>query len=384
METQARPLQTRRSAALFAAFVAFMLGMLIMLCSATPALATHKATIDTGPAGGKATMLSITGATDKVEGFQFGTYEDPLGNLKIDVKEVNAYASRDLYVRNDTKYKIKLTLYGVAQTNYTSFSWLWFGDATAGYGMVKSEGTKDVVVMNTILAPGKQFHIYAVDTNLKKPSTARIALKASYQYYGEVEKLQTKKPEVSATKLASNKVEVCVKLPDGKSAVNGVSKLDLYQGSKKVKSWKYSAQTPVRRFSATGSNVAKAKFKVVSTTIGDSSDKITSDVVTAKANTTTVGKKPKLTAVDEYGTGFFPTKLSYKGSKLVVEGYTVSRMPAVIPSILYIQISVPGKQIAYYNNYNYKYAKGIKKVKFTLKASKVVNLRAGDVSVHNN
>lgn len=362
-------------------FAALVLGIVLALGNVSPALATHKATVDKGPTGLDASMLTITEATKTPEYFQFGTYEDPLGDLKINVKEVGACASRDLYVKNATKYRVNLTLWGVAQTDYKSFKWTWWGDSAAGYGMVNSEGTKDVVVMNTILKPNESVHLYAYKNGIT-PSNVRLALKVKYSYNSEVPKTQTVKPRVSATKLASDKVEVCVTLPDGSSAVNNTTRLDLYQGSKKVKSWKYSAQTPVRKYTAKGSAATKASYYAVATSIADKSDSKKGDAVKPQANVLTVGKKPTLKSFDDYETGFVATKLYYKGSKLVIEGYTGNTCGVALPSMLFVQVSVPGKQIANYTNYQYKFAKGLKKVKFTVKASKVVNLRAGDVSVH--
>lgn len=382
MQGQARLVQKRRSGALFAAIAALVLGIVIALGGASPALATHKATIDKDADGNNASMLTVTGATTKAENFQFGTYEDPLGDLKINMKEVNSCASRDLYVKNATKYKVNLTLWGVAQANYKNFTWLWFGNSSKGNGMVNSEGTKDVVIMNTILTPGEQVQVRAFK-NGSTPSDVRLTLKVRYSYNSEVAKIQTAKPVVSATKLSGSKVEVCVTLPDNaKSAVNKTTKLDLYQGSKKVKSWTYSAQTPVRKYTAKGSAAVKASYHAVATTIGDKSDTIKGKSVKPKSNVLTVGKKPSLKKYEKYQTTFAPTKLSYKGKKLVIEGYTVNTNGVALPSILFVQVSVPGKQIANYTNYQYKYAKGLKKVKFTLKASGVINLRAGNVNVH--
>ena len=371
----------------------FALTAMFMLAGTSTAFATHNAIKDKGSLGDNAaTTLIITGATSKTEEFQFGTYDDPYGELKINEKEIGAYASRDCFVRNDTKYNVKLTLQGVAQTNYKSFKWAWFSNDQSGAGTVKSEGTKKVTIVNTILHPGQQIHFFATATN---KSDVRLAVHAVYKFHSEIAKLQTKKPIVSATKLASDKVEVCVSLPDAsKGAVSGVSKLDLYQNGKKVKSWTYSAQTPIRKYTAKGSAATKAKFKVTSTTIDEGTqkllknDSITSDTVKPQANVLVISKKkPKLKDY-EFNT-FVATKLSYSGKKLVVEGYTVNTEGFKMSYPLTIQVSSSSKslQLGYYQDWQHSWAKGVKKIKVTIsknvmgKAVKVVNLRAGDIHV---
>ena len=88
------------------------------------AIAAHSAIKDYGTLGDNpATTLLINSAKQDPEYFQFGTYEDPYGNLTISEMEFGAYCSRDCFIKNKTGYRVWLTLWGVAQSNYKSFKW---------------------------------------------------------------------------------------------------------------------------------------------------------------------------------------------------------------------------------------------------------------------
>ncbi|MGN0077152.1 MAG: hypothetical protein ACI36V_00005, partial [Coriobacteriales bacterium] len=253
------------------------LALAMVLGGASTALAAHKAIKDYGSLGDNpATTLLINSARQAPENFQFGTYEDPYGNLTISEREFGAYCSRDCFIKNKTGYRVHLMLWGVAQSDYRSFEWEWFSsDQSANF--VQSEGTTHVLLMSTILKPEQQIYVRAVAT---KKSSVRIALKAQYSYYGEAEGIQTA-PAVTATKMPSKKVEVRASIPDTYASK---TKLELYMNGKKVKTVKGKASLT---YTATGASAAKASFYAVATTIGEAKDTEKSKIVEPQANVRT-------------------------------------------------------------------------------------------------
>ena len=117
--------------------------------------------------------------------------------------------------------------------------------------------------------------------------------------------------------MGSRKVEVNVKFSDKTyQGVTGRTRIVLYQGKKKVKTWTSNAQVPVRVWTGKTKAAVKTKYKVVATTIGNSKDTITSKTVKAKANVLKLAKKPKLKNYSKYSANFVATKLYYKGKSL--------------------------------------------------------------------
>lgn len=362
-------MQKRRSRRVFAFTAVFALTMAMMLGGAGSAFATHKAIKDFGSLGDNpATTLKIISATQAAEYFQFGTYEDPYGDLRINEPEVGAYCSRDCFIRNETKYNVKLTLWGTAQTNYKSFEWQWFSsDQSANF--VKSEGTKDVVLMNTILRPGQTIYVRAVAT---KKSNVRIVLKAKYSYDSEVPGLQYE-TSISATKLSGKQVEVIARA----SGAASKTKMDLYMNGKKVKTL---SKKNVLKYTATGAAAGKAEFYAVASTIGEESDNAKSKIVKPQTNVRTFQVSKDL---NSYGAGtctFKPSKLSYKGGKLVIEGYTVNKSNMSLPLGFYVEGIYNGKTFFMLDKETYVMKPGIKKATFKVKAKKVKNLVEGDIS----
>lgn len=307
--------------------------------------------------------------------------------MKMDYLDGTQYRARQTRVINDTDYMVYMNCYVRASDSKTTVKWL-IGDvnggSTSGWS-INGEGTNTVgLVTGTYLSPGDSMFFDAVNmaANHSKSDTT-VDIQINYKYGGEVKLIQTKKPIVTATKLASDRVEVNVKFAEGTNqGVSKVSRIDLYQGKTKVKSWKSNAQNPVRTWTGKTKAAVKAKYKVVCTTIANKKDTITSDVVKAQANVLVLkSKKPKAKNYDSYSANFVPGKLSYSGKKLVIEGWTVNTFGVKTQWPLTVQVSIPSKQISYYSNWKYTYAKGVKKIKLTVKASKVVNLRAGNVDV---
>ena len=362
-----------------AAMAVFFIAMVLTLAGASTALATHKVVTNEEGAPYSKT-IHITAATKTLQKVQYT-------GLKMDYLDGTQYRARQTRVINDTDYMVYMNCYVRASDDKTTVKWL-IGDVndgtTSGWD-INGEGTNTVgLVTGTYLSPGDSMFFDAVSMSANHSmSDTTVDIQINYKYGGEVKLIQTKKPIVTATKLASNKVEVNVKYSGSTDqGISGVSRIDLYQGKTKVKSWKSNAQNPVRTWTGKTKAAVKAKYKVVSTTIENPKDTITSDVVKAQANVLTLtSKKPKLKNFEDYSAEFVPSKLSYSGKKLVIEGWTVNTFGMKYKYPLTVQVSIPSKQISYYSNWQYNYAKGVKKVKLTVKASKVVNLRAGNVHV---
>lgn len=355
--------------AVLALAAACVLALAMVLGGAGTALAAHKAIKDYGTLGDNpATTLLINSAQQTSENFQFGTYEDPYRNLTISEREFGAYCSRDCFIKNKTGYRVGLTLWGVAESNYKSFEWQWFS-SDQSMNIVQSEGTTKVLLMSTILRPEQQIYVRAVAT---KKSSVRIALKAQYSYYGPAEGIQTA-PVVTATKMSSKKVEVKASIPDTYASK---TKLDLYMNGKKVKTVKKKASLT---YTATDTSAAKASFYAVATTIGDARDTEKSDTVKPQPNVRTFKVSPDL---GTYGAGtltFKPSKLSYSGGNLVIEGYTVNKSGVSLPGFC-VEGYCNGKTFFELDKPDYILKPGIRKKTFKLKAKKVVNLVAGDIS----
>ena len=86
-----------------------------------------------------------------------------------------------------------------------------------------------------------------------------------------------------------------------------------------------------------------------------------------------------------YGAGtltFKPSKLSYSGGNLVIEGYTVNKSNVSLPGFC-VWGYCNGKTFFELDKPDYILKPGIKKKTFKLKAKKVVNLVAGDISIHD-
>ena len=370
MTQQVFEMRTRRSKGVLVLAIIFALAMMMVLGSASSAFALHKAIKDTGTLDGTnaATTLLINSASNKDEGFQFGTYEDPYGDLKINEKEVGAYSSRDCFIKNKTDYLVELILWGVAQTNYKNFEWEWFSSDQSA-ASVKSEGTKNVELMHTILYPEQQIYVRAVAT---KKSSVRLALKAQYHYYGKVPGEQYK-TTVSAVKLSGKQVQV---IAEASGAANK-TKIDLYMNDKKVKT---VSKKNTLTYTATGSSATKAKYYAVATTIGKSDDSAKSETVKPVANVKTIRVSMDLKT---YGAGtctFKPSKLFYSGGKLVIEGYTVNKSNMSNPMGFYVEGICNGKTFFKLDKEDYVLKPGIKKATFKVKAKKIKNLVASDIS----
>ena len=206
MDQHETALRAPKLKAALALAAACALALAMVFGGAGTALAAHSAIKDYG---------LINSAGPAVEGFQFGTIEDPYGNLTISEMEFGAYCSRDCFIKNKTGYRVHLTLWGVAQSNYKNFKWRWFSSDQSS-ASVRSEGTTDVIVMSTYLRPEQQIYVRAEAT---KKSSVRIVLKAAYKYYGPAEGIQTA-PVVTATKMSSKKVEVKASIPDTLSLIH--------------------------------------------------------------------------------------------------------------------------------------------------------------------
>lgn len=359
-----------------ALFVVLVLAMSVVFGNTSTALAAHTTKFDESKDKPYSITLHISDA-----GNNYTWYDT--GGMLMDHRDGTQCRSRTVFIKNDTKYRVFMGCYGYASDTKTHVQWLIGIGGNTGIDVVGNGTKRTDLITGTYMSPGAEIQIDAANMSTRDVTATKVKVLVGYKYGGEIEKLQTKKPIVSATKLASDKVEVCVRYPDSSKAdVSGVSKIALYQGSKKVKSWTTNAQIPVRKYIAKGSKAVKAKYKVVSTTIGNESDTITSDAVKPQANSVVISKKKPRLKDFEFCT-FVPSKLSYRGKRLVVEGYTVNPEGYKMTFPMTVEVSVPGKQIAYYEDWQHSWGKGVKKVKVSIAAKKVVNLRAGNVVCNN-
>ena len=153
--------------------------------------------------------------------------------------------------------------------------------------------------------------------------------------------------------------------------------MDLYMNGKKVKTLN---KKNVLKYTATGAAAGKAEFYAVASTIGKESDSAKSKTVKPQANERAFQVSKDL---NSYGAGtctFKPSKLSYKGGKLVIEGYTVNKSNMSLPLGFYVEGVYNGKTFFTLDKETYVMKPGIKKATFKVKAKKVKNLVEGDIS----
>ena len=191
--------------------------------------------------------------------------------------------------------------------------------------------------------------------------------------------IQTEKPTVKATKLSASKASIKVTVP-GAADVTGLTQIDVYAGSKKIKSFVSRKESSgvilngdVYSFTYSAKGAGTAKYYVKLTTVGNKNDSIKSATVKPGANVLKV--KPKAVS----GIGVQVTKLSYSGSKLVIEGKRVNKMGAAIPYMVNIVVysRANGGMVASVMK-QVTFPKGTKSFKYVVKAKRIIDLTNPD------
>lgn len=332
------------------------------------------AVLAVGVCAGTAQAASDTIVIDVTE--ESAQQVDKVITGKIDILDGNLHRSQKMELKNSTEHYLITTI----RTRMTSPSkdaeWrIFFGASNVGY--VDSNGNNWVYLCTKkYIAPGDSVEIEGWEKSYKQNQTfeAKIMYRTDFDKPVNVN-IQTKKPTVKAVKLSATKASVKVTVPQAVNST-GKTRVDVYAGSKKVKSFETlkqpsdvtrSGETYAFTYSAKGAGTAKYSAKL--TTVGKESDTIKSAAVKPGANVL------KVKAKSVSGIGVRLTKLSYSGSKLVIEGKTVNKTGAAAPKMMNIIVysKTNGCMIASVIK-QVTFPKGTKSFKYTVKASKVIDL----------
>ena len=190
-----------------------------------------------------------------------------------------------------------------------------------------------------------------------------------------------KEPKIEVTKMSADQAGIQVDVNNGGAGVRGVSKIYVYKGSKKIKTFT-SAATSKYTFTYKAKGAGSAKYKAKVEMIENKNDAKTSKAVSPKANTYSLKVSTKLSDYEEDEIKFVTQSLSYSGNTIIVKGYTVNTMGADLAYPFYTYASCPGKLIYQYRSPANKVIKiGIHKYTFKVKNVSVVDLRHCGINV---
>lgn len=184
-----------------------------------------------------------------------------------------------------------------------------------------------------------------------------------------------KAPKIEVTKMSADQVGIQVDVNNGGAGVRGVSKIYVYKGSKKIKTFTSSAKDLYTfTYKAKGAGSAKYKAKVVMK--ANKKDAKTSKEVSPVKNIWKQKVSKKLSDYESDDIELVIESLSYSGNTLVVKGYTVNTMGVDMAFPTFARAGYPGKQLfEYYTPTNKVIKKGIHKYTFKVKNVPVVDLR---------
>ena len=181
--------------------------------------------------------------------------------------------------------------------------------------------------------------------------------------------------------ICTDQAGIQVDVNNGGAGVRGVSKIYVYKGSKKIKTFT-SAATSKYTFTYKAKGAGSAKYKAKVEMIENKNDAKTSKAVSPKANTYSLKVSTKLSDYEEDEIKFVTQSLSYSGNTIIVKGYTVNTMGADLAYPFYTYASCPGKLIYQYRSpANKVIKKGIHKYTFKVKNVSVVDLRHCGINV---
>ncbi len=227
--------------------------------------------------------------------------------------------------------------------------------------------------------PGKKTYVKYVFSDEANPNLSRKPGLQLISHIKAVDLTIKKQPEISATKLSADQVSIAIGPNNGGASVRGKSKMNIYKGSKLIKTIKSTGATAYRYvYKAKGAASGKYKVELVSTE--NSADKKTSSVVSPKANVWSRKVSTKLSDYEEYSTGFVIQSISYKGSNLIVKGYTYNTFGVAMDDYILARGNCD-RHTLFDETVRMKVPAGIKKYTFTIKNAEVVDLRNGDIAV---
>ena len=285
------------------------------------------------------------------------------------------YRSQEMELKNNSNHYLRVTI--EAKSNKKA-SWHLYWGASNSNILTNEPNGWVVMCTNAYVAPGASMKLAGWGSGHGQ------TFKATFEYYTDFKKpvnttIQTKKPTVKATKLSASKASIKLTVPEA-ADVTGLTQIDVYAGSKKIKSFVSRKESSdvilngdVYSFTYSAKGAGTAKYYVKLTTVGNKNDNIKSATVKPGANVLKV--KPKAVS----GIGVQVTKLSYSGSKLVIQGKLVNKMGAAIPYMVNIVVysRANGGMVASVMK-QVTFPKGTKSFKYVVKAKRIIDLTNPD------
>lgn len=184
-----------------------------------------------------------------------------------------------------------------------------------------------------------------------------------------------KAPTIAVTKYSANKVNIVVTMNNRYSGRKGYSTLDIYKGSKKIKTLTSNGnKTMSYTYSAKGA--ASAKYKVKQTSTGNSKDTKTSKTASAKANTWKLSSYSARDISLFNGVGIHIESASYSGSTLILKGFLYNTEKSTVTEEISVAPSCGGVKLGRFCK-TMKIKPGITSYTIKIKKAKVADLVNG-------
>lgn len=286
-------------------------------------------------------------------------------------------------VKNSTDKVIRVGMWVAAESPVTMSWYADFGPALTSQTIGRSA---TAVITGQTAKPGEEVAIQyaymeAENKNVKTLPRLQVIARITVTDDPVYETVINKAPKIEVTKMSADQVGIQVDVNNGGAGVRGVSKIYVYKGSKKIKTFT-SAATSKYTFTYKAKGAGSAKYKAKVEMIENKNDAKTSKAVSPKANTYSLKVSTKLSDYEEDEIKFVTQSLSYSGNTIIVKGYTVNTMGADLAYPFYTYASCPGKLIYQYRSpANKVIKKGIHKYTFKVKNVSVVDLRHCGINV---
>ena len=266
-------------------------------------------------------------------------------------------------VKNDTDKVIRVGMYVTTESPVTL---TWFADFGPSLMSQTINRSESAVITGQTAKPGEEVsvqygYIKEENKNVKTLPRHKVIARITVTDEPVYKTVVKKEPKIEVTKMSADQAGIQVDVNNGGAKVRGVSKIYVYKGSKKIKTF---------------TSAATSKYKAKVEMIENKNDAKTSKAVSPKANTYSLKVSTKLSDYEEDEIKFVTQSLSYSGNTIIVKGYTVNTMGADLAYPFYTYASCPGKLIYQYRSpANKVIKKGIHKYTFKVKNVSVVDLR---------
>ena len=230
--------------------------------------------------------------------------------------------------------------------------------------------------------PGKRTYVKYIFDQEANPELSGMPQLQIISHVKVMELEITKQPKISVTKLASDQVSIMIDPNNGGARVRGKSKMNIYKGSKLIKTIKSSGDEKYW-YTYKAKGAASGKYKVELVAADNQYDKKTSATVSPKANVWSRKVNTKLSAYEDFSSGFVIESLSYSGKNLIVKGYTYNTFGVPMQDYILARASCNGHTLVDETKMMTVPA-GIKKYTFTIKNARLVDLRNGDIAVSDD